>query len=500
MNIGFAGSDGRTVLSAYTVSTTSRGKHNGIVIRGTTGMRQALYWMDWPVMCVETPGNDVAAYSDVIIEALRSRALHVVIPMPEQLQIGGIVDRMAEAGFEDRIIGLRKDGAWLESDKIRAKKFCERYDIPVAPLWEAVPDIRDWPKVREVCLRYIRQRGGAVAKYPFSAEGKGARIIKSPYDIRPAYDDLLEKYSKADYYPNVCGSNGPWSLLIEQWLNGIELTVTVLIDGNGNFQLLPFSLDAPERFSRPPGLDNPITGGMWSVSPHPVESPALTEMVTAIVRRYVHGLRSEGLLRPCMVYFGCMIRLAQNGAPYEVLVLEINIRPGEPELQAVVRRVKNFGDLIVATVVGDLGRVAPEVRDDQLSCTVAFVAGSGGPHGEGEYRGYPWRYRNGEVLHINFAELRRRNIMFVPSAIGYSEECGFYSDGSRICYLSVNTGIGFGQSWSRAAARAREKIFYAWKDDLIRVVPGEDTGGNRLDFRPDFGIQYAQYEGLTASP
>ena len=83
---------------------------------------------------------------------------------------------------------------------------------------------------------------------------------------------------------------------------GVEISFTILVDKNGHHQILPTAMDYPERFAGPPGLDNPITGGMGSISPHPLESPALMELAEAtIARPLIHahaGARPPAAMRP----------------------------------------------------------------------------------------------------------------------------------------------------------------------------------------------------------
>ncbi|MEJ2563915.1 MAG: hypothetical protein P8Z42_14705 [Anaerolineales bacterium] len=128
-----------------------------------------------------------------------------------------------------------------------------------------------------------------------------------------------------------------------------------MIDKNGHFQILPTSMDYPERFPGPASKDNPITGGMGSISPHPMETPALMEMAAEnIVKPLVTALREKNMLRPCLVYPGCFLSFDDNMMPTRIRVCEINIRPPEPEWQPIVRRIRNLGALIRATVEGRL--------------------------------------------------------------------------------------------------------------------------------------------------
>ena len=99
---------------------------------------------------------------------------------------------MAEAGHGGRLIGLNREGAFLEADKLACKRLCREAGIPVAPAWAEV-DARDYRAVLGTCLAYLHDFGGAVLKYPYSAGGKGARIILNTWEIREVYDLLLAR-------------------------------------------------------------------------------------------------------------------------------------------------------------------------------------------------------------------------------------------------------------------------------------------------------------------
>ena len=195
--IAFAGTDGRTLLSAFVVSTATSDIHTetfeGIVIRGTPAMPAYVEMLNWPVSFIPTQSNSVDHYAEAIIDALGEERIDYVVPMPEALLFEGMVDRVAEAGFGDRILGLSQEGAFIEGDKIRCKELCDEAGVPVAPSWCQV-DAKDYSKILSTCLDYIDQHGGVVLKYPYSAGGKGARIILNSWEIREVYDTLIHDY------------------------------------------------------------------------------------------------------------------------------------------------------------------------------------------------------------------------------------------------------------------------------------------------------------------
>jgi len=488
--IAFAGTDGRTLLSALVTATAKSDIYQeafgGVVVRGTPSMPVFCEFMNWPVEFIETASNSVADYTASIIAAFGEEKIDYLVPMPEALLFDGLVDAVEQAGFGDRILGLTKSGAFIEGDKIECKKLCRDAGIPVAASWSEA-DAKDYQQILATCLNYIDAYGGAVLKYPYSAGGKGARIILNSWEIREVYDALIKDYK--DNYKKSFGAKGKWPLLIESLMSGVEISFTILVDKTGNFQILPTAMDYPERFEGPASKRNPITGGMGAVSPHPLESPQMIEMAgECIAEPLVKIMRERGILRPCILYPGCFVSLGGDRFPTAIRVSEINIRPGEPEAQPVIRRLRNLGALIQASLEGNLDEVEPEVRTDQLAMCSALVTGPGGPDGQ---KGYPWSCTRGEVVAIDFKYMKRKGIQVIPSAMMCTgEDGGFKSDGTRVAFMNANVTVKPGEIRGDVAERFRNKLLAAFDNGKIRVIPREDADGNRLDLRRDIGFHY----------
>jgi phosphoribosylamine--glycine ligase len=494
--IAFAGTDGRTLLSALVIATAKSEKYpdafKGVVIRGTPSMPVFCEVMNWPVEFVATKSNSVKDYTAAIIDALKTEQIDYVVPMPEALLFEGLVDAVELAGFGGRIIGLSQSGAFIEGDKIECKKLCRDAGIPVAASWCEV-DAKDYQSILAACLRYIDAHGGAVLKFPFSAGGKGARIILNSWEIREVYDLLVKDYK--DSYQRMYGRKGKWPLLIESLMSGVEISFTILVDNYGNFQILPTAMDYPERFEGPVGKSNPITGGMGAVSPHPLETRQMIEMAGEVIAKpLIEIMKAKGILRPCVLYPGCFVSLNDAGLPTTIRVSEINIRPGEPEAQPVIRRLRNLGALIEATLAGSLDKVEPEVRADQLAMCSALVTGPGGPDGQ---KGYPWSCTRGETVEIDYKYMKRKGIQVIPSAMMYSpEDDRFRSDGTRVAFMNANATVKPSEKPGEVADRARKKLLAAFDNGKIRVIPREDQNGNRLDLRRDIGLHYLAAEKI----
>jgi len=494
--IAFAGTDGRTLLCALVVSTATsdiyKDAFQGVVIRGTPSMPRFVETMNWPVEFIPTTGNSYDEYAAAIINAMKSGSIDYVIPMPEALLFDGLVDEVEAAGFGDRIVGLNKSAAFIEGDKIKCKALCREAGIPVAASWADV-DAKDYSTLLHTCLDYIQKYGGAVLKYPYSAGGKGARIILNSWEIREVYDTLIKDY-KPDY-KKMFGGKGRWPLLIESLMSGVEISFTILVDKNGNFQILPTAMDYPERFEGPASKTNPITGGMGAISPHPMETPELIALAGKLIARpLIDKMKEKGYLRPCILYPGCFVSLDNAKQPTNIRVSEINIRPGEPEAQPVARRLRNLGVLIEAMFAGKLDAVKPEVRDDQLALCAGLVTGPGGPDGQ---KGYPWSCTKGEPVEIDFSYIRKKGIQIIPSAMTCSAEDGqFKSDGTRVAWMNANVKIKADDSRGEVAERFRNKLIAAFDNGKIRVIPRENPQGNRLDLRRDIGIHYLVAESI----
>jgi phosphoribosylamine--glycine ligase len=488
--IGFIGSDGRTFLSALETSRAKSGlypgNYRGIVIKGSGAMPAMAHKLNLPIDFIPATDSSLDSYAESVITAFGDGKLDYALVMPESLLFDGLVDRIIAAGFGNKIIGLTSYSAFIEADKIKCKELCREAGIPVADEWKEA-DAKDYGSVLGCCLDYLHKYGGAVLKYPYGAAGKGSRVILNVWEIKNVFDNLMKDY-KHDYV-RLKGKNGPWPLLIESRMTGIEISFTVLSDGDENFQILPTAMDYPERYEGPPGMNNPITGGMGSISPHPFESRKVIELAkTEIIRPLIEIMKKKGYLRPCVLYPGCFVSFKDGFEPSAVRVCEINIRPGEPEFQPVAKRLRNLGQLIEAAAKGTLDQVEPEIRENQISISMAFVTGPGGPDNQ---KGYPWSYTRDEKIEIDFEYLNKKKLSLIPSAMSYSgQDDSFKTDGSRVLYLAVNGELKDSVKRGDLANMVRNRIISAYDNGKVRAIPRENGRGNRLDFRRDIGSQY----------
>jgi len=134
------------------------------------------------------------------------------------------------------------------------------------------------------------------------------------------------------------------------------------------------------------------------------------------------------------------------------------------------------------------------VRTDQLSLCLALVTGPGGPKGQ---KGYPWSLTKGEPLLIDVDYFDKKKLTVIPSAMDWTEEAGFKSDGSRVAFLVANATVKEGEKRGKVVETLRQRLLAAFDNGKIRVIPRENEAGNRLDLRRDIGLHYQQAELLA---
>ena len=291
--------------------------------------------------------------------------INLVVVGPEQPLVDGIVDffKNDKALESIKIIGPDKQGARLEGSKAFAKAFMEKHGIPTAKCLTVNKD-----NLQEGFAFLESLSAPFVLKADGLAAGKGVLILNDLQEAKAELGKMLEgKFGSASS-----------TVVIEEFLKGIEVSVFILTDGE-HYVLLPEAKDYKRIGDGDQGLN---TGGMGAVSPVPFCTPAFLDRVEeSIVKPTLKGLKAEGIEYKGFIFLGLM---NDGGNPY---VIEYNVRMGDPETEAVMTRVKgDFADLLMACATGRLHEVH-YAQSEKTAVTVMMVSG-----------GYPEAYEKGKII------------------------------------------------------------------------------------------------------
>ncbi|MEM8525408.1 MAG: phosphoribosylamine--glycine ligase [Bacteroidota bacterium] len=293
-------------------------------------------------------------------QAVIDKEINLVVVGPEAPLVAGICDFFQQDDYLKNIhlVGPSKDAAQLEGSKDFAKHFMQEFGIPTA----AYRSFTNATKAEGV--EYIaQQKTPIVLKADGLAAGKGVMIINDIEEAQQELSDMLGgKFGQA--------SN---TVVIEEYLDGIEFSVFVATDGK-SYKILPAAKDYKRIGEGNTGLN---TGGMGSVSPVPFLTPELMKKVESkIIQPTIRGIQSRGLDYKGFIFFGL---IEVKGEPY---VIEYNCRMGDPETQSVLARMDNdFVDLLEAIATGNLRNIRIS-EDRRFAATVILVSG-----------GYPEKYQ-----------------------------------------------------------------------------------------------------------
>jgi len=338
-----------------------------ILVIGGGGREHALAWALKRSPSVEriwcAPGNDGIAQdvecapldvSDPSAAADLAQALgaDLTIVGPEMPLVLGIADEFARRGLV--LLGPKKAAAQLEGSKIFAKEFMERHGIPTALIY----DICDSAIDAHMALDSVEWP--MVVKADGLCAGKGVLVARTAEEAT----GFIERAMERDEF----GKAGK-QLLLEEALIGEELSYIILTDGMNFVRLAP-ARDHKRAFDNDEG---PNTGGMGAYSSDDILPPALEkQIIDAVVRPTLAGLRAEEILYRGFLYFGLM--LTADGPK----VLEYNCRLGDPETEAVLLRANfDFGEACLQAARGELGAFEANWFPGSAICVV--IASKGYP-------------------------------------------------------------------------------------------------------------------------
>ncbi|GAC1585976.1 MAG: phosphoribosylamine--glycine ligase [Ginsengibacter sp.] len=315
---------------------------------------------------VELNPNDFEAVKALCL----NRNIALVVVGPEDPLVNGIYDffQSDEKLKETMIIGPSKAASQLEGSKSFAKGFMKRHNIPTAGYAEF-----DESNFNDGLLYLKEHATPIVLKADGLAAGKGVLICKTNEEAIEAFTSMIResKFGKAGK-----------KLVVEEFLDGIEMSAFVLTDGK-HYVLLPEAKDYKRIGEGDTGLN---TGGMGAVSPVPFAGKSFMNQVTEqIIKPTIKGLSEEKLVYKGIIFIGLI--MVKN----EPFVIEYNCRFGDPETEVILVRLQNdLVDLFVATHNERLNHKKIEI-DPRSAATVVSVSG-----------GYPEAYKKGDLIELKY--------------------------------------------------------------------------------------------------
>lgn len=332
--------------------------------------------------------------------------IEMVVVGPEDPLVSGIFDFFKNDKDLNSVpvIGPSKEGAKLEGSKEYAKEFLIKHKIPTAAY-----DSFSVETVEKGCQFLETLSPPYVLKADGLAAGKGVVILNVLEEAKTELRNMLvhKKFGNASS-----------KVVIEEFLDGIELSCFVLTDGK-NYKILPTAKDYKRIGEGDTGLN---TGGMGAVSPVPFADAVLMEKIeTRIVKPTIEGLQKDGIEYKGFVFIGL---INVDGEP---MVIEYNVRMGDPETEVVMPRIKSdLVELFQAVANQTLNEISLEI-DSRSATTIMVVSG-----------GYPEEYEKGKII----SGIENVNGSLVFHAGTKLENENIVSNGGRVLAIT-SYGIDF---------------------------------------------------------
>jgi phosphoribosylamine--glycine ligase len=423
MNILIIGSGAREHAFCWKLAQSKK-TEKVYVVPGNAGTSELAINLDF----------DVSKFKD-LKENILKNSIQLVLVGPEIPLINGVVDQINNDKELEHIlvVGPSKKGALLEGSKDFSKEFMQRHKIPTAGYKTFNTE------TLEIGLKYLESiTPPFVLKADGPAAGKGVLILDNLDDAKKELISMLKN--------NKFGSSGH-RVVVEEFLDGIELSCFVLTDGK-TYKILPNAKDYKRIGEGDTGLN---TGGMGSISPVSFASEEFLKKVEdRIIIPTVKGLRKENLPYKGFIFIGLIM---VDNDPY---VIEYNVRMGDPETQVVLPRIKSdFLELMARTANQTLNNFDLQIHKDTYA-NIVMVAG-----------GYPESYEKGNPI-TGIPKDSENSIIFHAGTKEIDNK--LFTNGGRVLSL-VSKGENFNQALSKSYEIA-EKIDF--KDKNYRKDIGFD--------------------------
>ena len=419
-----------------------------VLILGSGGREHAFAWKiaqsNLLTKLFIAPGNagtkDIGTNLDinptdftVLKETVLKNNIKLVVVGPEDPLVKGVSDFfLNDAELKQvPVIGPQKYAAQLEGSKEFAKEFMMRHNIPTAAYESFTEETleKGYDFLETLTAPYVLKADGLAA-------GKGVLILN---DLQEAKDELKEMLANKKF------GAASSKVVIEEFLDGIELSCFILTDGK-SYVNLPNAKDYKRIGEGDKGLN---TGGMGAVSPVPFANDTFMKKIEeTVIKPTVDGLVKDGIPYKGFIFFG-IIKVGN-----EPKVIEYNCRMGDPETEVVIPRVESdFLELLIAAGNDELHTKSIQIKEES-ACTVVLVSG-----------GYPEAYEKGKEIH-GIALVKNSLVFHAGTKF---EDNKVLSNGGRV--LAVTS---YGNDFKSALKQSYESINHICFD--------------KINFRKDIGF------------